>query len=77
MPIAEFDLLPDWLQDLIDESRVLIGDIGQRSKNWFTSDMWAIILKATVNDFNRTRPPTNFEYTQFPSTFGDVLQLGV
>ncbi len=77
MTVASYDILPDWLMDLIDESRVLIGDIGQRGKDWFTDDMWAIILKATVNDFNRTRPPTNFGYTEFPAGMGDVLQLGV
>ncbi len=75
---VQYDNLPDELQDLIDEVRILMGDIEENEEDrLFTDNQWATILQATINDFNRARPFTDFTVDSFPGGFIGLLELGL
>ncbi len=75
---VDYHNLPDYLQELIDDVKVIMGDIDEDEEDrMFTDNQWATILQTTVRDFDRTRPPTNFGVESFPQNYQAVLELGI
>ncbi len=73
-----YDSLPDVWQELIDDVKVLIGDIDPDEEDqMFTVNQWATILQATIRDFNRARPHTDFVIESFPANFVGLLEIGM
>ena len=73
-----YDDLPDWEQELIDDARVIIGDVDPDAPDrFFSDDGWSLLLGSAVRDFNRARPYTDFTADNFPEGLADILELGL
>ncbi len=78
MANATYSELNEWAQDLIDEVKILIGDVDpDEADKYFTNDQWAIILGLTVRDFNKTRPTTNYGIVDFPEPYTALMEMGM
>ncbi len=76
--MISYNDLPEWEQELIDEVRVIMGDIDtDAADQYFTEDQWAVILQTAIRDFNRTRPTTDFDIDGFPEVYSGVIALGL
>ncbi len=74
MASVAFIDLPSWQRDLIEDARILLGDLDEdENDRFFTDDHYAVLLMATARDFNRARPATHYQLESFPENLGAVL----
>lgn len=76
---TQFDDLATDQQVIIEDTRLILGDISEE-RPWFPTgnEMYVTLLRTVVRELNTTQPFTNFTLESVPmSVLGDVLQIGL
>jgi hypothetical protein len=76
--LLTYTQLPPWEQDLIEQAKMVLGDLDpDTADQYFTNDQYATVLAAAVRDFNAARPKTDYAPDVFPASQADTLFLGL